>query len=184
MVNAGAHVGPWTVEDLLELPDSDKRYELLEGSLLVNPPSTPRHQRASSKLARILEDVGPEDLMIVEAVGVRLPEESMFIPDVLVVERQAALDNSSGILEPAVVRLVVEVVSPGSRTKDRLVKPALYARAGIPCFWRVEVDEGPSVAAHVLAGGTYREVASARPGALLTVDEPFAVSFDPVQLQP
>ncbi|HMK63708.1 MAG TPA: Uma2 family endonuclease, partial [Acidimicrobiales bacterium] len=115
MVNAGAHVGPWTVEDVLELPDSHERYELLEGSLLVVPPPAARHQITSLGLARILEDVGPKDLMIVEAVGVRLPEESMFIPDVLVVERQAALDNSSGILEPAVVRLVVEVVSPGSR---------------------------------------------------------------------
>jgi len=184
MVNVGAHVGPWTVEELLELPDSDERYELLEGSLIVVPPPAVRHQVVSFRLARILEDASPEELMVVEAVGVRLPEESMFMPDVLVAERQAALDNSSGILDPAVVSLVVEIVSPGSRTKDRLVKPALYARARIPCFWRVEADEGPSVATHVLTGGIYREVASAQPGALLTVEEPFPVSFDPVRLQP
>jgi Protein of unknown function (DUF820). len=36
------------------------------------------------------------------------------------------------------VLLAVEVVSPDSHMRDRERKPQLYARAGIPHYWRVE----------------------------------------------
>jgi Uma2 family endonuclease len=78
--------------------------------------------------------------LVVEAVGVRLPDNTVFIPDVLVVARDAGLANRSGILDADDVALVVEIVSPGSRTTDRLTKPVLYALAGIASFWRVELD--------------------------------------------
>lgn len=39
---------------------------------------------------------------------------------------------------PEHVLLVVEVVSPGSETTDRIVKVDQYAKAGIPFFWRIE----------------------------------------------
>jgi hypothetical protein len=38
------------------------------------------------------------------------------------------------------VELVVEVISPESDERDRVVKPFEYARAGIPEFWLVETD--------------------------------------------
>jgi Uma2 family endonuclease len=36
----------WTVDDLDLLPDDGLRYELLDGTLLVSPVPTRRHQRA------------------------------------------------------------------------------------------------------------------------------------------
>ncbi|SCG74694.1 Uma2 family endonuclease [Micromonospora humi] len=41
-------------------------------------------------------------------------------------------------LHAADVALVVEIESPSSRRYDRLIKPTLYAEAGIPHYWRVE----------------------------------------------
>ncbi len=35
--------------------------------------------------------------------------------------------------------LVVEIVSPGSETTDRIVKFDQYARSGVPFYWRVEL---------------------------------------------
>ncbi|MFD2491822.1 Uma2 family endonuclease [Amycolatopsis jiangsuensis] len=43
---------------------------------------------------------------------------------------------------PEHVLLVVEVVSPGSGTTDRIVKTDQYAKAGIPFYWRVEQSAG------------------------------------------
>ena len=40
---------------------------------------------------------------------------------------------------PEHVLLIVEVVSPGSETTDRIVKLDQYASAGIPFYWRVEL---------------------------------------------
>jgi Uma2 family endonuclease len=178
------HVGPWSEEDLLALPDTVQRYELLEGILLVNPPPGGPHQRVSLNLASVLRNAEIPGLMVVEVMGVRLPGNTVFIPDILVATRDVVLANDSGILDPADVALVVEIVSPGSRTTDRLTKPALYARAGIASFWRVELDEGPAIFAHRLERERYAAAGSARPGERLVVTEPFALSFDPADLRP
>ncbi|WP_127931153.1 Uma2 family endonuclease [Nonomuraea polychroma] len=45
----------YTVDDLLEFPDDGNRYELFNGSLLVNPSPTPLHQRVIRRLERLLE---------------------------------------------------------------------------------------------------------------------------------
>jgi Uma2 family endonuclease len=180
----GSHCGPWTEEDLIGLPDVARGYELLEGVLFVNPPPVVSHQRVSLRLARLLDDAATADLMVVEAVGVRLPDDTMFIPDVLVASRDAGLADHSGILDPEDVALAVEIVSPSSRTTDRLTKPALYARAGIPSFWRVELEDGPAVFAYRLEHGAYVEVAAVRPGERLDVSDPFPVTFDPAELRP
>lgn len=183
-VTTGTHVGPWTEEDLVGLPDEARRYELLEGTLLVNPPPRAVHQLVGFKLATALSDAATPGFLVVEAVGVRLPEGSMFIPDVLVAARDVVLADHSGILDPAAVALVVDVVSPGSRTADRVTKPAVYARAGIPSFWRIELDDGPLIVTYRLEGGHYLESGSARPGEPLTVSEPFPCTVDPAVLQP
>ncbi len=178
------HFGCWTEDDLIGLPPDANKYELVEGALLVNPSPAGRHQLVSWELTRQLKQACPSTLVAVEALGVRLPEGTMLIPDVLVADRDAVLADRGGILDPAAVRLVVEIVSPGSRTMDRLTKPALYARGGIPSFWRVELDEGPAIVAYSLERGGYVEVGSARPGDLLVADRPFPVSVDPGSLRP
>jgi Uma2 family endonuclease len=62
---------------------------------------------------------------------------------------------------PEHVLLVVEVVSPGSETTDRIVKAHQYARAGIQFYWRVEqaATGAPLVYTYVLdaASGHYRD---------------------------
>lgn len=50
-------------------------------------------------------------------------------PDVLVVSR-AAVKSDSLVFQPADVHLAIEVVSPGTTTKDRTLRPAQYAGAG------------------------------------------------------
>ena len=51
---------------------------------------------------------------------------------------------------PEHLLLAAEIVSPGSETTDRVVKPDQYARAGIPFYWRVELTP-----AHVPVVYTY-----------------------------
>jgi len=181
---AGTHFGPWHEEDLGGLPDEARGYELLEGTLLVNPPPGGRHQAVSRKLANLLEAAVGSGLMAVQELGVRLPDNTMFIPDVLVANREVVLANTSGILDPTDVTLVAEIVSPGSRIMDRLTKPAAYAGVGIPSYWRIELENGPVIFAFGLEGGRYVELGAARPGEQLVVNEPFAVSIDPAELQP
>ena len=182
-IAAGTHFGPWSEEDLLGLPDEARGYELLEGTLLVNPPAGGPHQLVSWTLTGVLHAAATPDLVAVQELGVRLPDNTMFIPDILVASRDMVTANTSGILDPADVALVVEIVSPGSRVMDRLTKPAVYAGVGITSFWRVELQDGPAIFAYRLEQGRYVEVGAARPGERLVVNEPFPVSIDPGDLQ-
>lgn len=175
------HVGSWTVEDLLALPEDNQRHELLDGSLLVTPwPDVP-HQRAASLLMHALHGAAPQRFEVLCSINVQLGGKQLFIPDVVVTTVPGADDT---VLAAGKVALVAEVVSPSSVSMDRLLKPELYAAAGIPHFLRVELDGagGPEITAYTMDGGGYREVASARAGEPLRLAEPFPVSVDPASL--
>ena len=150
----------------------------------MNPPPAGPHQRVSGKLFGLLDATTTAGFAVVEGMGVRLPDDTLFIPDVLVANRDAVLANTSGVLDPADVALAVEIVSPGSQIMDRLTKPAVYARVGIESFWRIELAGGPAIFAYRLDRDRYVEAGSARPGGLLVVDRPFALSIDPGDLAP
>ena len=65
--------------------------------------------------------------------------------------------------------LAVEIESPGSHVEDRVTEPAVYARFGVPHFWRMELH--PIVVhAYRLDGESYTEVASASDAAPLVHD--------------
>lgn len=178
---------PWTVEDWLELNarSAGPRYELLDGGLLVTPPPAWSHRWAGDELRAVLRSALPADLRIATAVGVVLrPGESALIPDLVVARRAEAYRAEVPAGE---VVLVVEIVSPSTRSADRRVKPAEYAAAGIPHFWRVELsafrDQGsdrlPVLFTYALDGREYRLTHRVGAGARAVVTEPFPVEFDP-----
>jgi Uma2 family endonuclease len=181
---AASHSGPWTEGDLATLPDDGQRYELLEGVLLVSPSPSGRHQLVSLELAQQLKAACPPGLVVVEALGVRLPADTVFIPDVIVADRGAVLGAHGGIVDVGAARLVSEIVSPSSRTSDRLTKPALLAEAGLPFYWRVELDSEPTVFLYRLEKGGYVEYGRSRPGEPLVAGEPFPVTLDVAALHP
>ena len=80
----------------------------------------------------------PEDLDIQAPCGVDV-EISYLVPDLAVVPVAAAEGNVKRF-KPEDVLLVVEVISPSNAKIDRWDKPIRYAGAGIPHFWRVELE--------------------------------------------
>ncbi len=141
----------WTVEDLPD--DLPFRYELVDGALLVSPPPRPRHDDVAVQLMLLLAPGLPGTWRIAPAAGLYVDARNYRQPDLLVYER-SALDKDR--IEPADAVLVVEVMSPGSVSNDRVAKPALYAAVGIRHFWRIELD--PLVlCVHELDGAVYRE---------------------------
>lgn len=181
-VAALEHSGPWTVDDLERLPDDGNRYELIDGSLLVSPAPAPRHQLVARRVGDLLAAVAPSGLEIIEATGSRLSARLEFVPDVLVVHGHAAWSGRSHLL-PADVLLAVEIVSPSSVTMDRVTKPALYAAAGIPHYWRIEIDlDQPLVVAHRLTDGVYAVQAEAAGDEPLDLSDPFPIIVVPSDL--
>jgi Uma2 family endonuclease len=141
------HAGGWTVDDLEALPEDGIRRELLDGVLLVSPSPTDIHQIIAMRLGVALEDSCPAEFQVTQGVEVRINPRRSFIPDVLVATEEAA-QRRSRVYGPHEVILAVEIVSPTSVSMDRITKPALYAAAGIPFYWRIETGDGISVHAY------------------------------------
>ena len=171
----------WTFDDLLQLPRDGRRYEIFDGSLYVSPAPALRHQRAAHRLTDVLQDGAPEDLQVLPAVGLLCGRHTL-VPDIVVGIK--ALPPGVQSFLPADVRLVVEVMSPGSILADRVSKPAMFAAAGIRSFWRVEMDGpgAPLIVVHALHGDVYREVVTVRTGECVTVDVPYRVELRPADL--
>ncbi|MFC4067405.1 Uma2 family endonuclease [Actinoplanes subglobosus] len=159
-----------TIEDVLALPDEAPRVELSDGVLLVVPSPSARHQRLTWRLASWLEQHVPEGFEPQMAVGVVVDHTSTLEPDVLILH--SPVDPDHHFFQPEQVAVVVEIVSPGTRRRDRFEKPGIYAAAGIPHFWRIELNP---VHLHVydLVDSRYELVADSADEVLLT--RPFEV---------
>jgi len=86
-----------------------------------------------------LEQTCPHDMQVTQAVEIRINPRRSFIPDVVVATDEAARRRSAKYAPHEVV-LAIEIVSPTSQSMDRITKPALYAAAGSPYYWRIETD--------------------------------------------
>lgn len=190
---AQSHVQPWTVDEWITLnadsPDGS-RYEFVDGSVLMSPPPSKQHQYAGDELRAVLRAVAPSHLVARTATGLVLGDQTNLIPDVLVVER-AAMTDGAKTCEPAQVRLVVEIVSPSTTTTDRTLKPAKYAAAKIPHFWRLEtlrfrgqgIERLPVLFTYVLDDdGCYQLARRLSAGTVAHIEEPFPVELDPASL--
>ena len=173
------HRGPLTVDDLAELPDDGRRYELVDGMLVVTPAPNRGHQRVSMELAFLLRSHVPPTLEVLAApFDVQVSEATMLEPDLLVIQRDDPADKS--LRNPPL--LVVEVLSPSTRRYDVLVKRDVYEGFGVASYWLVDPDV-PSVTVLELAGdGHYQDVARAVGDEELEVSAPFPLALVPAHL--
>ena len=180
----------WTYEQLVEYVESlphdvnPHSYEIVDGALVVMASPDLEHEVVSAELRFLLRTtLGPEYL-IVGPTDIDL-HPSYRTPDLAVLPA-SLIGHRTRPIPPSDVLLVVEVVSPGSVTTDRITKPAQYAAAGIPAYWRVETDPDVSLTVYELPeGGTvYAEVGTWTRGQTARLTEPVAVDVVIGQLLP
>ena len=125
-------------DDLAHTPDDNRRYELLDGALLVTPSPRPLHQRVSKRLQRQLE-VHFEETGLGEVlnapVDVILTLHDVVVPDLVVVTTPPQVTERAIEGPPAII---VEILSPTTRMRDRKLKAERYAALGVPHYWIVD----------------------------------------------
>jgi Uma2 family endonuclease len=168
----------WTIDDLERLPDDGRRYELVDGRLLISSAPTKKHQRVVGELYLVLRTSCPPELMVYVAPLDWQPDRhNSFQPDLLVVpDENPDEKNVTGVLD-----LAVEVLSSSTRDRDLVGKRAKYESMGVTSYWVVD-PEAPSLLAWDLVNGRYRVVGSAAGGQRLDLRLPFPVSLTPLAL--
>jgi Uma2 family endonuclease len=130
-----AYGEPFVRTDLASFPDDGRRYELVDGALIVSAAPGHLHQRAVVRLAVLLDGACPARYeVLVAPFAVALADDTECQPDVLVADRDRITDRH--VAGPP--ELVVEVLSPGTRTIDLYVKRERFERAGTRSFWVVD----------------------------------------------
>jgi Uma2 family endonuclease len=132
----------WTVDDLDDLPDDGRRYEVIDGDLFVTPAPSFNHQAAVGALyRRIAEYLERERIgyVFVSPADVTFSPKRSVQPDVFVVplvdgRRPRAFDQVKRLL------LAVEVLSASTARADRVVKRAMFRDEGVAEFWIVDLD--------------------------------------------
>ena len=138
-------VGGYTADDLDRLPGLPPHTELIDGSLVLASPQANFHCIAHNVVMNSLMRQVPPELKVLREMTVVLDERNRPEPDVSLSKAEAMKSMRQTIYHVEDVLLAVEVVSPDSEARDRKTKPAKYAAAGIPHFWRVEEAQDRAV---------------------------------------
>lgn len=174
----------WTADDIELLEDfpDGYRYEASDGVLEVTPPPTFFHEDVADLLLDQLRTQAGRDWKIrwIPAVRTRTGWRH---PDLAAVRRDRPSSRTARYRSPDDVGLAVEIVSPSSHSRDRVVKPVEYAEVGIPYFWLVETEPEIVVIAHELRDGSYVEVAQLTNGTA-ELPAPFPAVVDLEALRP
>jgi Uma2 family endonuclease len=134
----------WTIRDLDAMPDDGgwKRYEIIDGELLVTRAPHIRHQGAGGNIHVELEIWSRQSQQgrPFQTPGVIFSPTDAVIPDVVWIshERLANGVDEAGHLTVA-PELIVEVLSPGdlNEQRDKEVKLKLYSLHGVQEYWIV-----------------------------------------------
>lgn len=128
-------------EAYLALPDDGRIVEWVDGEIIRHMPTTPGHQKIVAFIVSLLRayvywlELGE---ILLAPVEVKLwPGGPSREPDVLFISQEKLGQLNDKRFEGA-PDLVVEVVSPGSTTIDRVDKFREYEQAGVAEYWIID----------------------------------------------
>jgi Uma2 family endonuclease len=135
----------WTTADLELFPDDGKRYEIIDGELIVTRAPRWSHQQVTGRIFNDLDAWCQSEGFGEAAIspGIIFTDEDNVIPDVVWAsnERLDLLLDEAEHLTGA-PELVVEVLSPGEKNEKRetQLKLKLYSQQGVQEYWIVNKD--------------------------------------------
>ena len=121
------------------LLDAEKRYELIHGIILEMHPKTPQHGYSVKCLSDRLRDSLGETATVFSQSPARLADDSEPQPDILVLKppKETYREHHP---HPEDILLIIEIANMTLQT-DRTLKLRLYAGAGIPEYWLLNLQK-------------------------------------------
>ena len=145
---------PMTARDYFAMPDTEERYELIEGRLVLMPSPTLDHQDIVLEIAVAFREHQRHHggRVVIAPADVELSFKTVFQPDVFYIAPGGIADARDHVT--GAPDLVVEVSSPGTKTYDTREKLPLYALHGVREAWIVD-PKRKTVTVHSAEGGRF-----------------------------
>ncbi|MEI8410081.1 MULTISPECIES: Uma2 family endonuclease [unclassified Kribbella] len=160
------------------VPRDGRRYEVVDGRLLVTGAQPPAHHAAVVALMILLKQACPPDLLVaVNSLDFRPTRTLSLCPDLLVCRREDA--GPQLLTRPPL--LAVEVLSPSTHTTDVVLKRTLYETHAVPSYWLLDPTHHELTVLDLTPTGyTCQAVVQAEEAFQTTT--PFPVTLNPAQL--
>lgn len=132
--------GNYTIEDYRALPD-EQRVELIDGYFYDMAAPTTFHQLMAGEvhrqIANYIMDEGGACTPFISPIDVQLDndEKTMIQPDVIIVCKPEQIVRRNIMGAPD---FVLEVISPGTKRRDYVMKLSKYEKAGVREYWIVD----------------------------------------------
>jgi Uma2 family endonuclease len=134
---------PVTIEDMYNMPKDGRKYELVNGEILVSPGNW-RHTEIATKIAHIFAtflDASPVGKVFCDNLGVVLPNRNLRSPDVTLVRAEKLPDGKlPQAFADVVPDLAVEVLSPSNGPGYIATKIGEFLECGVTMVWVVDPE--------------------------------------------
>lgn len=137
----------YSYADYLTWPE-DERWEIIDGTPYMQAAPTRIHQEILGELFKQIAVylTGKPCKVYPSPFCVRLPQDheqnkdetNIFEPDISIICDKSKLDDQGCIGAPD---LIIEIISPSSTRKDKIIKFNKYEKAGVQEYWIVEPDQ-------------------------------------------
>lgn len=128
------------------------KVELLEGEVVVMAPMDSEHRKPLVELNRAIVKLLPDDLVLQPQCPIAPDDENEPEPDLAIVA-----DDPNATDHPTTALLAIEIANTSVRD-DLNRKARIYARAGIPGYWVLNVKKRELVVHRNPSGGKYKSV--------------------------
>lgn len=129
-----------TAEEFESLPEQLDPIELIGGEIFVSPTPTRKHQWIAGNLFAVLreiEKVKRTGKWTMSPTEVYISERDIFQPDIVLYSHKAMPDMKSRAARE-IPLIVVEVLSPRTRSKDLVLKLPKYVARGVSECWIID----------------------------------------------
>ncbi len=135
-------LGGWTLERYLREAPESAIWEFVRGEVVMHSPATAEHQDLVRFLLRLLDgycEARGWGKVLTGPAAVQLAPDVVREPDLFVLPPEE-VPKARGTPLRARPALVIEVISPSTRTIDLVEKAQDYAAARIPEYWAVDLE--------------------------------------------
>ena len=134
---------PATIDDLLQCPKDGRKYELVDGEIVVSPTGF-KHGQVVVNIVHIIAtflETSPVGVVLADNVGINFPNGNLRSPDVTFVRNdKVPVGKAAEGFPNFIPDLAVEVLSPQDSLKEVGQKIGEFLECGVPVVWLVDPE--------------------------------------------